>query len=128
MKTQERTTDTTDLGRLGESLLETARGSSSQRAAHSVHGGTGMLRQSLMALTAGARLAEHDSPPEATMQVLSGRLCLIGAGRQWELGAGEFIAIPPERHSVTAVEDVVFLLTIRRDIDPVAAEEMGARA
>lgn len=104
-----------DLTALQEELLARARAASARRAAHTVHGGDGMLRQTALALLAGAELAEHDSPPEATLQVLSGRIRLNGRGRHWELRAGELAPIPPERHSVAAIEDSVFLLTVRRD-------------
>lgn len=100
---------------LREELLERARTSSSRRAARTVHGGT-YLRQTLLALAAGAELAEHDSPPEATLQVLSGRIRLSTHERSWELTADDLIAIPPERHGVTALQDSAFLLTVRHDM------------
>ena len=63
---------------------------------------------------ASPELGAHDSPPEATLQVLIGRVRLVGAGRSWELVAGDLIAIPPERHSVSALDDSVFVLTVIR--------------
>lgn len=104
-----------DLIRLQKKLLETAHTARAHRAAHTVHGGDGALHQTALALLAGTELAEHDSPPEATLQVLAGRIRLQGQHRQWDLGAGELITIPPERHAVAAIEDSVFLLTVRRD-------------
>lgn len=108
--------DRENLLALSESLLASAREASAHRAAHTVHGhgGEGMLRQTAIALLAGAELQEHSSPPEATLQMLTGRLRVDGDGRHWELDAGDLIAIPPERHSVTALADSVFLLTARR--------------
>lgn len=81
-----------------------------------VHGGDGVLRQTMIVLLAGAELSEHDSPPEATLHVLAGTIRLIGFERAWELTADDLIPIPPERHSVTAVDDSTFLLTVRRDL------------
>lgn len=96
-------------------LLATARTARAQRAADTIYGSRDtVMRQTMVALLAGAELAEHDSPPEATLQVLSGRVRLIGKGRSWELGPGDLVAIPPERHSVTALEDSVFVLTLIR--------------
>lgn len=97
-----------------EALLEQARTNRARNAAKTLYGGADhTLRQVMMALAAGGELAEHDSPPEATLQVLRGRIRLIGQGRSWELGPGEFIRIPPERHSVEALEGSVFILTVR---------------
>lgn len=107
----------TNLAELQENLLEKARGSSARRAAATIYGGhDALLRQTMMALCGEAELPEHDSPPEATLQVLSGHLRLTGQGRSWELNEGDLIPIPPERHAVLAREDSVFLLTVRRAI------------
>lgn len=104
-----------DLTALQVELLEKARGSNARRAATTVFGGSDLaLRQTMLALVAGSELGEHDSPPAATLQVLRGRVVLKGDGRQWELTTGQLVAIPPERHSVDATEDSVFLLTVLR--------------
>lgn len=105
----------TNLTELAGTLLHKAHESAARRAAETVYGGRdAVLRQTAMALVNQSELPEHDSPPEATLQVLIGRLRLTGAGRSWELSAGDIIPIPPERHSVFAREDSVFLLTVRR--------------
>ena len=104
-----------DLTALQDTLLAAAREAHARRAARTIHAGGILLRQTVLALLEGAELAEHDSPPEARLQVLTGRVRLIGQGRSWEVRAGELIPIPPERHSVTALDDSVFLLTVRRD-------------
>lgn len=103
-----------NLDQLSASLFESARESRAERAAHTVHAGV-LLRQTALALLAGAELSEHDSPPEATLQVLNGRIWLQSQGRHWEVGAGELVPIPDERHAVAALEDSVFLLTVWRD-------------
>ena len=100
---------------LQAALLEKARSSSAQRAAETIYGDRDtLMRQTAMALVAGAELPAHDSPPEATLQVLAGRIRLYGADRDWALNAGDLIPIPPQRHSVTALDDSVFLLSVRR--------------
>ncbi|WP_228479698.1 LuxR family transcriptional regulator [Microbacterium abyssi] len=107
----------TNLTELEETLLEQARQSSSRRAAETLHGGhEAVLRQTAIALLDEAELLEHDSPPEAIVQVLSGHLRLTGQGRSWELSAGDIMPVPPERHSVLAREDSFFLLTVRRSV------------
>ena len=107
--------DATSLREVQEKLLADARDAHAHRAAATVYGGREkQLRQTAMALLAGVELGEHDSPPEATLQVLTGRVRLNGQGRDWELVTGDLITIPPERHSVTALEDSVFLLSVLR--------------
>ena len=65
------------LNGLAEEKLAEARQSHSGRAAHTIHGGhTHELRQTVLALLAGHDLAEHDSPGEATLQVLQGHVRL----------------------------------------------------
>ena len=54
--------------------LETARAASSGRSAHTIYGGhEHNLRQTLMAMTAGSTMDDHESPGEATLQVLHGQ-------------------------------------------------------
>ncbi|WP_257943909.1 LuxR family transcriptional regulator [Brevibacterium aurantiacum] len=84
-----------NLGELAEELLQKARGASSGRAAHSVYSGR-YLKQALLTLTAGTTMAEHDSPPEATLQVLQGSVALSSAEESWDLRAGDIMTIPPE--------------------------------
>lgn len=105
----------TNLGQLQADLLKKAAESSARRAATTIYGGhDAVLRQTVVALLGDAELPEHESPPEATLQVLSGHLRLTGQGRSWDLSEGDIIPIPPERHGVLARADSVFLLTVRR--------------
>jgi quercetin dioxygenase-like cupin family protein len=76
-----------------------ARTAGSGRSAHTVHGGhEHALRQTLIALTAGSGLAEHNSPGEATLQVLRGRVRLTTADDGKDAGPGDLLVIPPQRH------------------------------
>ena len=69
--------DTISLAALADEQLDKARAASSGRSAHTVYGGhEHALRQTLIALAAGRGLDEHESPVEATLQVLQGRLAL----------------------------------------------------
>lgn len=71
----------------------------------------GVLRQSVIALTAGSELAEHNSPPAASLQVLVGAVRVTGAGSAPVVTAGQLVVLTHERHAVKAEEDSVFLLT-----------------
>lgn len=70
----------------------------------------GPLRQTVIGLRAGQVLAEHNSPPAASMYVLRGRVRVTGQD-QSEVDAGEIVALTHVRHGVEALEDSVFLLT-----------------
>ena len=103
------------LDALGRQLLARAKESKAGRSAETVYGGhEHMLRQTLMALTAGTTMAEHESPGEATAHVLAGRVS-IGAGENcWEGRTGDLISIPITRHDLHAIEDSVVLLTVAK--------------
>ncbi|MFJ6914365.1 cupin domain-containing protein [Streptomyces sp. NPDC101133] len=103
------------LDALAREHLEQAVASSSGRSATTVHGGHELvLRQTLLALTAGTTLAEHENPGEATVQVLRGRVRLASGDDSWEGRTGDLILIPPARHSLDALEDSAILLTVAK--------------
>lgn len=98
---------------LAQEHLGKAREASAGRSAVTVHGHHDfVLRQTLIALVQGQALAEHDSPAEATLQVLQGRVRLAAQDETWEGGAGEMLIIPPARHDLLALEDAVVLLSV----------------
>lgn len=102
---------------LATELLDEARAASSGRAARSVFSREeGLLRQTAIALTSGSELGEHAAPPEARLYVIAGSIDLISPTQTWHLDAGDLVPIPDERHSVTATDDAVFLLTVRRAV------------
>lgn len=70
----------------------------------------GALRQTIIALAAGAELAEHNSPHAASLQVLRGSVHVTGMEPR-ALGVGELVALTHQRHAVRAEQDAVFLLT-----------------
>ena len=70
------------------------------------------LRQTLVALTAGTALGEHESPGEATLQVMEGRVVVRAGSDQWEIGVGDHVVLPPQRHDLAALADSVVLLTV----------------
>ena len=100
---------------LAREQQELAAAASSGRSARTVWGGhEHVLRQTLIALTAGSAMSEHENPGEATLQVMVGRIRLDADGNQWEGRQGDLLFMPPGRHSLLAVEDAVVLLTVAK--------------
>lgn len=111
------------LSDLATTHLERARTAENGRSAELViHDGA--LRQTVIALVAGAELGEHNAPHAATLQVLHGRLRVTG-GESSELSAGQLHLLTHERHAVEALEDSVFLLTTVTSQDQPGGHERG---
>ncbi|MCZ4509307.1 cupin domain-containing protein [Streptomyces sp. ActVer] len=109
------TGEVTNLAAMGEQLLADARSATSGtsgRAARTVVALPG-LRVTLIALASGSELAEHEAPGSATLTCLTGRVTLSTTDRTWALGEGDIVAIPDQRHGLTAETDAVVLLTVR---------------
>jgi quercetin dioxygenase-like cupin family protein len=70
----------------------------------------------VVALIAGQGLAEHDSPGEATLQVLQGRVRLTAGEDAWEGSAGDYLAIPARRHALESLEDSAIMLTVSKSL------------
>lgn len=82
------------------------------RSAETVVGGhEHVMRQTLISLTAGSELSEHDNPGEATLLVVAGRVRLTCGDESWEGRHLDLIDIPPNRHSLAALEDSTVLLS-----------------
>ena len=105
--------ETIALDALADEHLARARQARAGRSAQTVHGGhASRLRQTVVAVVAGGRLGEHESPGEATLQVLRGSVRLHAGADVWEGGSGDLVVIPPARHDLEAVTDAVVLLTV----------------
>jgi quercetin dioxygenase-like cupin family protein len=115
----DRSMEKISLTALARHQLETARAASSGRSAHTVYGGhEHNLRQTLMAMTAGSTMDDHESPGEATLQVLQGRVRVTNSQSGWDGSPGDHIVLPRTRHGLRAVEDSVVLLTVSKPVGP----------
>jgi quercetin dioxygenase-like cupin family protein len=67
----------------------------------------------LTALRAGTHLQEHQAADWVTVQTLQGRLKLRALDQEVELPSGHLLVLEPKlRHSVEALEDTAFLITL----------------
>lgn len=95
--------------------LRLAHRATSGRSAETVYGGhERVLRQTLIALTADTTMAEHESPGDATLLVVVGRVRLSSGSDEWEGRAGDLLVIPAARHTLDALEDSAVLLTVAK--------------
>jgi quercetin dioxygenase-like cupin family protein len=102
---------------IGAEQLTQARQANSGRSSLTIHGGhTHELRQTLVALLAGHELSEHDSPGQASLQVLQGHVHLTAGDDAWDGKTGDYVVIPPQRHSLQAIDDSVVLLTVFKSL------------
>lgn len=100
------------LDALAREQLAAAQRNEAKRAARTVVGGhEHTMRQTLVALAKGASLAEHENPGEASVYVISGRVELAAGDETWEARSGDLVEIPPQRHTLLAIEDSAVLLT-----------------
>lgn len=93
-------------------LLEQARQANAGRAARTLTPRQdATMTQTLLALTAGQSLNEHANPGMATLLVLRGRIRLHAGDEAVEADESGWLPIPPQPHSVEALDDAVMLLT-----------------
>jgi len=103
------------LDAMARELLERARGGSGGRAAETVVGGhERVLRQTVIAMTAGSALGDHENPGEATVHVLTGRVRLTAGDNAWDGRTGDLLLVPDLTHRLAAQEDSVVLLTVAK--------------
>jgi quercetin dioxygenase-like cupin family protein len=101
------------LTQLAEERLAAAQDSGNGRASATIFGGREHdMRQTLIALAEGQGLGQHESPGEASLQVLSGDVRITAGEESWSGGTGDYLVIPPLRHDLHAVSDAVVLLTV----------------
>ncbi|RAV14574.1 cupin [Mycolicibacterium sp. GF69] len=101
------------LSTLADEHVAAAKAASAGRSAQTVYGGRDhTLRQTLLALAAGQGLDDHESPGEATLLVVRGRVQLKSPSGTLDGATGDYFPIPDERHSLAALEDSAILLTV----------------
>ncbi|MFD7747482.1 cupin [Streptomyces sp. NPDC059698] len=103
-----------DLNALAEEHLAAARASAHGRSAHLLLQQP-PLRQTVIALTEGTALDEHNAPPAASLLVLRGSVRVTAASGDADLPAGVLYPVPRERHGMLALRDAVVLLTAVND-------------
>lgn len=96
---------------VGTDQLDAARQSTNGRASRTLHSGA-RLRQTLIAMTAGTRLNEHQSPGDATVLCLHGQVTLHSGDRSVTVPKGTLLDVPPQRHDLVADVDSVVILTV----------------
>lgn len=105
----------TSLTALARHQLDIAKNASSGRSAKTVYGGhQRVLRQTVVAMSAGQIMAEHENPGEATVYVLQGRIALTAGVDSWSGWQGDLLIVPEQPHALEAVEDTVILLTVAK--------------
>ncbi|HEY9349120.1 MAG TPA: cupin domain-containing protein [Acidothermales bacterium] len=105
--------DIASINALVVNQLTLATTADSGRSSVTIYGRSGArLRQTVIALAGGRVLGEHKSPGDASVFCLRGRVRLHAGESQADLGAGDFVAVPPQRHHVEALEPSVLLFTV----------------
>jgi quercetin dioxygenase-like cupin family protein len=103
------------LDALARELMEKAAAAPGGHTARTVCGGhEKVLRQTVIAMTEGSLLGEHENPGEATVLVLQGRVRLRTEEASWRGRRGDLIVIPDTRHSIEATENAAVLLTVAK--------------
>jgi|SRR5215207_2960227 len=109
--------NTFNLDVVAREQLRKASASGNGRGAETVYGGQNTsLRHTVVALTAGTSLSEHQNPGEATVLVLEGRVRIDAAEESREGGKGELLVVPKAAHSLEALTDATVLLTVVKQL------------
>ena len=101
-----------DLHALARELLQQAAAGSAGRAARTLPHPVDGLRQTVIALTAGAATDDHESPGAASLMVIRGRVSLLAGDDVLEVGAHSVVPVPDRRHALRAEEQSVVLLSV----------------
>ena len=100
---------------LARQQIDRAASAGGRHTADTVYGGhEKVLRQTVIGMSQGARLAEHENPGEATVQVLHGRVRMTAGTQAWDARTGDLLIVPDARHSLEALEASAVLLTVAK--------------
>lgn len=100
---------------LARQQMQQAAGAPGGHTADTVYGGhEKVLRQTVIGMDRGARLAEHENPGDSTVYVLSGRVRMISGEESWEARTGDLLIVPQARHGLEALEVSAVLLTVAK--------------
>jgi quercetin dioxygenase-like cupin family protein len=103
----------TDLTALGAEMLREAGTLASARTARTLTPGAGSpLKQTVLALRAGAAMQEHVAPGPATLLVLDGEIVLVDGEERHLASRGAWLPIPAGPHRLEATTDAVALITV----------------
>lgn len=92
---------------------EAAASAPAGRSSETFYGGhERVLRQTLIALSAGHSMVNHLSPAEATLLVIRGRVRMTAGEHSWEGRYSDVLIIPETEHEIEAVDDAVVVLTV----------------
>ncbi|WP_405431355.1 LuxR family transcriptional regulator [Micromonospora sp. NBC_00617] len=109
---------------IADGLLSHELGASSRLGMRIVDGGRlRPLRQTVIALTRGEELDEHEYRANATVQVLRGRVRVTVGDDTTDGFPGELLVVPGTWHTVIALDDTVVLLTAAEPTPSIAADE-----
>jgi quercetin dioxygenase-like cupin family protein len=99
--------------------LDKASASSSGRRARTLYGGhERLLRQTVIALTAGTSLSGHANPGEATVFVLASQVRLATTTESCEGPKGDLLVVPQAWHALIALTDATVLVTVANHSQP----------
>jgi quercetin dioxygenase-like cupin family protein len=105
--------DVASINALAEEHLVMAAATESGRSSVTVYGRPGArLRQTVVAIAAGRVMGEHKSPGDASVLCLQGHVLLRAGESRAQLGPGDLVAVPPQRHDIEALAPSVLLLTV----------------
>jgi len=99
---------------LARQQLERAAATGRNAADTVVGGHERVLRQTVIGMTAGSELGEHENPGEATVYVIKGSVRLVAGDDRWEARTGDLLMVPDTRHSLEALTDSALLLTVAK--------------